>query len=137
MTPESIEAGKWYAVRIGQWIEAARVDGYDPVTGKWIAYLHAMEHWRPLPASSFVRESRSPERVAAMDRQWRMESMLRAQDEAQRQMEAAPALVDRDAGRGGQGCEGCEDRGHRARYQAIVCRQGSHFFAGDYGISRE
>jgi hypothetical protein len=128
MKAELIEAGQWYAVRLGQWIEAARVDGFNPVTGKWIAYLHAMHAWRPLPASAFVRESMDPEQLAAMERKERMESRLWMQDEIQRQTFGAPAPVDRVAGCGGEG---------ESRFYAIVCRQGSFFHAGDYGVSRE
>lgn len=130
MKPEAIEAGKWYSVRIGQWLEAARVDGHDPVTGKWIAWLHGLKAWRPLPASSFLRETSSPEQLAAMDRLTRMESMLWTRDEIRKQMDGAPAPVDRGTGRGGDGLDG-------SRFYGIVCRQGSRFFAGDYGISRE
>jgi len=129
MQPEAIEPGRWYSVRIGQWIEAARVDGCDPCTGKWIAWLHGLRSWRPLPASSFLRESMDPEQLAAMERRQRMESMLWTRDEIQRQTECAPAPVDRGTGCGGTG--------HDSRFYAIVCRQGSRFLAGNYGISRE
>jgi len=115
---QDIQVGKYYAVRLGQWVETARVDAIHD--GKPIVYV--VGHWRPLPVSAFIRESRSPEQSAAIAREQASKHRKSVQDELASQ-EASRKVAPAD----------CRPRAT----QTIIHRQGTHFEAGDYGINRE
>ena len=129
MKARDIQADTYYAVRVGRITFTGRVDAIMEPVHNWLSPRYVvflcepdLRLWRTLPPSSILYETRPPEQMAAITEakhaMWR---------EGFRQRVAVRKAT-----------AGVASNIERPPHQeSVICRQGTRFPAGDFGITRE
>jgi hypothetical protein len=129
MNADDVQRDQHYLVRLGPGTEIGRVDAITSrrVFGRdyprFEVYIRRLYCWRQLGADALLAECEAPEVYEAI-------AAKRHHDD---HMQTLAYLAGQEAVRSRwEGCKSWPE--HR---EAIISQQGTHFHAGDYGITRE